>query len=147
MAGSKPQRRGFLAASVGVAGAALAQDRPKAPASREISFQTPDMPWKPEIAETLHRSYLVKYMIRDADTGMEVLMVRYPAGLVIPLHTHPCAHGMYVVEGVLVTDEGRYPPGSFIWFPEGLRMKHGATAEQDVTVLFMTNKPFGITYV
>jgi len=26
-------------------------------------------------------------------------------------------------------------------------MEHGATAERDVRVLFMTNKPFGITYV
>ena len=49
---------------------------------------------------------------------------------------------MYVLEGTLVTHEGRYGPGSFVWFPEGLTMEHGATVEGDVTVLFITNKRF-----
>jgi hypothetical protein len=53
---------------------------------------------------------------------------------------------MYVLEGTLVTHEGRYGPGHFVWFPEGNVMEHGATAEQDVTVLFVTNKPFDIHY-
>lgn len=108
MAGSKPRRRAFLAASPGVAGTTLAQDRPKAPVAKPpplkaISFQTSDMVWKPEMAETLHRNFVVKYLVGDPDTGMEVLVVRYPAGMVIPLDTHPCAHGMYVLEGVLAT--------------------------------------------
>jgi quercetin dioxygenase-like cupin family protein len=77
---------------------------------------------------------------------MEVRLVRYPAGFVNPLHTHHCAHGMYVLEGTLVTHEGHYGPGHFVWFPEGNVMEHGATAEQDVTVLFVTNKPFDIHF-
>ena len=32
---------------------------------------------------------------------MEVRLVRYPAGAINPSHTHPCAHGMYVLEGTL----------------------------------------------
>jgi quercetin dioxygenase-like cupin family protein len=60
---------------------------------------------------------------------------------------HPCAHGMYVLEGTLVTHEGQFSPGSFVWFPEGETMEHGATAQQDVVVLFITNKPFEIHYV
>jgi quercetin dioxygenase-like cupin family protein len=91
---------------------------------------------------TLHR----KELYIDPDTGMEVRIVRYPKGFVNPLHTHHCAHGMYVLEGILQTHEGRYGPGHFVWFPEGGRMEHGATAEQDVTVLFITNKPFDIHY-
>jgi quercetin dioxygenase-like cupin family protein len=51
-----------------------------------------------------------------------------------------------VLEGTLVTHEGRYGPGSFVWFPEGETMEHGASAEQDVTVVFITNKPFEIHY-
>ncbi|MBL8219091.1 MAG: hypothetical protein JNL62_07670, partial [Bryobacterales bacterium] len=42
---------------------------------------------------------------------------------------------------------GSYGPGHFVWFPEGETMEHGATAEQDVVVLFITNKPFEIHYV
>ena len=53
---------------------------------------------------------------------------------------------MYVLEGTLVTHEGDYGPGSFVWFPEGPEMQHGATAEEPVTVLFITNKPFDIHY-
>ena len=53
---------------------------------------------------------------------------------------------MYVLEGTLVTHDGQYGPGHFVWFPEGSVMEHGATAEQDVTVLFITNKPFEIHY-
>jgi len=34
-----------------------------------------------------------------------------------------------------------------VWFPEGLIMEHGATASTDVTLLFITNKPFEIDYL
>ena len=53
---------------------------------------------------------------------------------------------MYVLEGTLVTHDGSYGPGSFVWFPEGMVMEHGATAATDVTVLFITNKRFEIHY-
>jgi quercetin dioxygenase-like cupin family protein len=53
---------------------------------------------------------------------------------------------MYVLEGVLQTHEGTYGPGSFVWFPEGPVMEHGATADGDVTVVFITNKRFEIHY-
>lgn len=62
-----------------------------------------------------------------------------------PRHTHPCAHGMYVLEGTLA-QQGQYGPGHFVWFPEDLMMEHGATASGDVTVLFITNKRFDIRY-
>ncbi len=83
----------------------------------------------------------------DPDTGMLLRMVRYPAGFMNPLHVHQCAHAMYVLEGTLVTREGRFGPGHLVWFPEGNIMEHGATAEEDVTVLFITNKPFDIHYL
>ena len=42
--------------------------------------------------------------------------------------------------------KGRFGTGSFIWFPEGEVMSHGATAEADVTVLLVSNKAFSIKY-
>src|ERR1051325_197157 len=96
--------------------------------------------------ERIGRSFYRKKLFIDPDTGMEVRLVRYPAGIINPLHTHPCAHGMYVLEGRLATHDGQYGPGHFVWFPEGSAMEHGATAEQDVTVLFITNKRFEIHY-
>lgn len=114
--------------------------------NRVIAVDATSKPWEDRFNEptgvTLHR----KELFIDPDTGMEVRIVRYPKGFINPLHTHHCAHGMYVLEGTLQTHEGRYGPGHFLWFPEGDQMEHGATAEQDVTVLFITNKPFDIHY-
>ena len=76
-----------------------------------------------------------------------IRLVRYPAGLVNPAHTHPCGHGLYVLEGDLVTHKGTFGPGSFVWFPEGEVMEHGASPAADVTVIFITNKSFRIDYV
>lgn len=105
------------------------------------------LPWEERFNEPTQRTLHRKELFIDPETGMEIRIVRYPAGFINPLHTHNCGHGMYVLEGVLVTHDGsRYGPGSFVWFPEGQLMEHGAAAEQDVTVLFITNKPFDIHY-
>ena len=85
-------------------------------------------------------------LIDDPDTGMQVLKLVYRAGWTNPWHTHPCAHGIYVLEGSLATHQGTYGPGSFVWFPEGGIMEHGASADGDCTFLFITNKPFDIHY-
>ncbi|MCC6366762.1 MAG: cupin domain-containing protein [Bryobacterales bacterium] len=112
-----------------------------------IAVNASALPWEERFNEHVGRTLYRKNLISDPDTGMEVRLVRYPAGFLNSLHTHPCAHGMYVLEGTLVTNAGRFEPGSFVWFPEGMAMEHGATAERDVTVLFITNKPFEIHYL
>ena len=114
--------------------------------TRPISFDTNALPWEERFNEKIGRALYRKNLIEDPDTGMEIRLVRYPAGVINPLHTHPCAHGMYVLEGTLSTNAGTFGPGSFVWFPEGAVMEHGATAEADVVVLFITNKRFEIHY-
>ena len=47
------------------------------------------------------------------------LKLIYRAGWTNPWHTHPCAHGIYVLDGSLATHQGTFGPGSFVWFPEG----------------------------
>jgi len=116
------------------------------PNAKLTAIDSNALPWEERPNEKIGRSLFRKNLIVDADTGMEVRLVRYPAGVINPMHTHPCAHGMYVLEGTLATHDGQYGPGHFVWFPEGSVMEHGATAEQDVTVLFITNKPFEIHY-
>lgn len=88
-----------------------------------------------------------QYFVHDEDTGLSVKYIRYPKGGVTPLHDHPCAHGMYVLKGTLETDHGSFGPGSFVWFPEGCVMTHGASAEGDCDCLFITNKAFAIRYL
>lgn len=116
------------------------------PDAKLIAIDANSLEWEERPNAKLGRPLFRKSLVEDPDTGMAVRIVRYPAGVVNPLHTHPCAHGMYVLEGTLVTHEGRYGPGHFLWFPEGMSMEHGAAAGEDVTVLFITNKPFEIHY-
>jgi quercetin dioxygenase-like cupin family protein len=85
-------------------------------------------------------------LISDPDTGMQVLKLIYRAGFTNPWHTHPCAHGIYVLDGTLKTHQGTFGAGSFVWFPEGGIMEHGAGEDSDCTFLFITNKPFAIHY-
>lgn len=112
-----------------------------------IAVDATQLPWQERFNEKLGRNLYRKDLYTDPETGMEVRLVRYPAGVINPEHTHPCAHGMYVLEGTLVTHQGSFSPGSFVWFPEGETMEHGASAAGDVTVLFVTNKPFRIDYL
>ena len=105
------------------------------------------LPWEERFNERIGRSLFRKNLFTDPETGMEIRLVRYPAGIINPLHTHPCAHGMYVLEGTLVTHAGSYGPGSFVWFPAGEAMEHGASTAADVVVVFITNKPFRIDYL
>lgn len=86
-------------------------------------------------------------LLTDAETGVMVSKMVYRAGFTNPWHSHFCGHGFYVLDGILDTHQGQYGPGSWVWFPEGGVMYHGATKESDVTFLFITNKKFSIHFV
>ncbi|MFO0968839.1 MAG: cupin domain-containing protein [Gemmataceae bacterium] len=111
-----------------------------------LALDTAAVPWTESFNEKIGRALFRKELFSDPETGMMVRLVRYPAGVINPDHTHPCGHGMYVLEGQLVTHKGTFGPGSFVWFPEGEVMRHGASAAGDCTVVFITNKPFRIDY-
>jgi quercetin dioxygenase-like cupin family protein len=115
--------------------------------SKLIVIDTHAVPWEERFNEKIGRALFRKELYTDPETGVLIRLVRYPAGVINPRHTHPCGHGMYVLEGKLATHVGTFGPGMFVWFPEGEVMEHGASSEGDVTVLFVTNKPFRIDYV
>src|SRR5881396_285142 len=116
-------------------------------ASKLIVIDTQTMPWEERFNEKIGYALFRKELYTDPETGALIRLVRYPAGVINPRHTHPCGHGMYVLEGTLETHKGTFGPGSFVWFPEGEVMEHGATADGDVTAVFVTNKPFRIDYM
>lgn len=116
-------------------------------AGRIEAVNPSDIEWTEVLMEQIGRPFYVKLLLNEPDTGMSVTLLRYPAGLINPHHTHPCGHGMYVLEGKLVTHRGEFGPGTFVWFPEGDPMQHGASAEGDMIALFITNKPFSVDYV
>ena len=112
-----------------------------------LSWITETLPWKAVVNPVTGKTFHRKGLHEDPETGIEVFMVRYGPGVHTPEHTHNCAHGLYVLSGSLVTHDGTYNTGDFVWFEEGVIGTHGANATEPVTVLFITNKPFDITFV
>ncbi len=53
------------------------------------------MPWEERPNERIRRPLYRKNLFEDLDTGMEVRLVRYPAGVVNLWHTHPSAEIHY----------------------------------------------------
>jgi hypothetical protein len=102
------------------------------------------IPWSEVFNDRIGRALFRKELFMDPETGVSIRLVRHPAGVINALHAHPCGHGMYVLEGDLVTHQGTFGPGTFVWFPEGTVMEHGASAAGNV---FVTNKAFRIDCV
>ena len=109
-------------------------------------LDTKSMAWEDVYNEAAGANLYRKTLAEDPETGVTVRITKYPAGFINPRHDHPCAHGMYVLKGTLRTSEGDFAPGAFLWFPEGEVMWHGATADEDVEIVFITNKKFEINY-
>jgi quercetin dioxygenase-like cupin family protein len=113
---------------------------------RQFSSVDPaTVPWRQEPLPGKENLY-IKALLADPQTGTGVDLVRYPAGVVTPSHTHPYGHGMYILQGKLITNHGTFGPGMFVWFPEGETIYHGATADQDAVVLFIRHEPFDIQF-
>lgn len=108
-------------------------------------FKPAEMEWEEIYVPRSGCSLYDKKMVSSRTDKIEINYSKYPAGYVTKWHTHPHGHGMYVLEGKLYTNFGIYGPGTFVWFPEGCLMEHGATSEADCIALFITNGPFELT--
>jgi quercetin dioxygenase-like cupin family protein len=114
---------------------------------REFTSVDPaTIPWS-ELPMPNKQSLYRKTLLAHTENGAGVDLLRYPAGVVTPVHTHPHGHGMYVLQGKLVTNHGTFGPGMFVWFPDGEKIYHGATKEADAVVLFIRHEPFQIDFV
>jgi anti-sigma factor ChrR (cupin superfamily) len=68
------------------------------------------MPWEIRHIDELDGDLAAKPLIEDPDTGMSVMKMKYFAGFTNEWHTHNCAHGMYVLDGILKTHAGSFGP-------------------------------------
>ena len=91
-------------------------------------------------------TYFMKPLFDNPCSGERVLLVRYPAGEINPTHSHPTGHGMYVLQGTLVTHRGTFGPGTFVWFPPGEPMSHGAGPDDELVALFTTSRNLRTDY-
>lgn len=114
---------------------------------KETVIDTNKMPWEERYNPRQGRSSYRKLLLDDPETGVYFHLRHYPAGFKTPWHTHPMAHGMFVLQGRLKTTYGEYGPGNFVWDPEGLIAEHGGADDEDVYLLFITNKKYGINYL
>ena len=94
-----------------------------------------------------HVSFDMKFLFKDASTHEVGMLLHYPAGQVNPAHVHSHGHGMYVLQGKLVTHRGVYGPGNFVWFPANEVVSHGAPPAEDVVVLFLRHEDMAIEHV
>jgi quercetin dioxygenase-like cupin family protein len=92
-------------------------------------------------------TYFMKPLFENPHNGDRVLLVRYAAGQMNPTHTHPVGHGMYVLQGTLVTHRGSFGPDTFVWFPPHEPMSHGAGPNGELVALFTTSRNFRTHYV
>jgi len=108
------------------------QSIPRGPVGGSVSTRS----WADALSENLVDRSRHRYGGPPRPVPRRVINVR---------HTHPCAHGMYVLEGNAGDPRRTLCPGSSCGFR---RDGDGAwaTPERDVTVLFITNKPFEIHY-
>ena len=98
--------------------------------SQFFAIDTLKIPWEESFNEKIGKALFRKELFSEPETGMLVRLVRYPAGIINPSHTHPCGHGMYVLEGTLVTHKGAFGPDSLQGCARRLqsakRLGHGA---------------------
>ncbi|MFT6914622.1 MAG: anti-sigma factor ChrR (cupin superfamily) [Motiliproteus sp.] len=65
-----------------------------------------------------------------------VALVRWPAGTIFQRHRHEGGEEIYVIEGELIDELGRYPAGSWIRSPHG--SQHHPQVEQDTLIWVKT---------
>jgi anti-sigma factor ChrR (cupin superfamily) len=68
--------------------------------------------------------------------GEQVALVRWPAGAQFQPHSHVGGEEIYVIEGELIDEFGRYPAGTWIRSPHGSR--HNPYVEQDTLIWVKT---------
>ena len=73
-----------------------------------------DLTWKPNSHQDVV-TYFMNFLGSDDHTGEIAMLVRYPAGQINPAHKYPVGHGMYVLQGKLVTNRGTFGPGTYVF--------------------------------
>jgi hypothetical protein len=81
--------------------------------SEVFSIDTNKQPWERRDLPEIDASFFAKPLIVDGETGMRVTKICYKAGFTNTSHWHNCAHGMYVLDDVLVTSAGSFWAGQF----------------------------------
>ncbi len=105
------------------------------------------MDWKYRPTSTTGKLFGQKVLIEDPDMEVSIVRNHYPAGFTTITHTHPCGHGLYILEGQMQVNGKIYGKDTLIWFPEGCVAEHGALEHESADALLISNKKFDIHYL
>jgi hypothetical protein len=81
---------------------------------------------------------------RDARSGAEHYLIRYPRGLRSRPHTHTAAHTMVVLDGALEANGQVLRAPSYAHFPAGAVMTHQPAAGTSCLFVIVFDGPFDV---
>lgn len=114
---------------------------------KPIYFDTKNLPWETIMDEHQEKQFQDMKLILNEDSGLLVNLSINPKGYYKAKHVHECSHGILVLKGTFKTDEGEFGPGTFIWYPEGTVMSHGATDREECIFLYIQDQKGELIYL
>jgi quercetin dioxygenase-like cupin family protein len=144
----------LLVASIGVLTATTFLHGPSLAASDHSVVTPNDVKWEaapPVLPKGAEAAVLYGDPSKD---GVFAMRVKFPAGYIIPPHTHPKPEIVTVMSGTMNLGEGgtvdksnarALPAGSFFAMPAG--MAHFGFYDQETVVQINTVGPWGLNYV
>jgi len=84
--------------------------------SRPVVLDTNALPWEAGATPGVERKILE---CANADLRHYTALVRFAPNTPFPFHYHPHGEEVYVLEGELSDEVGRYPAGTYVRFPVG----------------------------
>jgi hypothetical protein len=109
-----------------------------------ISTDLPAVALAPSQLPIYDRPIELALLHRDARSGAEHYLIRYPEGLQSRPHRHTAAHTMVILEGSLEANGQVIGPSSYCHFPAGEVMTHAPSAGTSCLFVLIFDGPFDV---
>jgi quercetin dioxygenase-like cupin family protein len=86
----------------------------------------------------------LRLLYRDADSGAEHYLVRYPSGLRARWHRHTAAQTIVVLEGRLDVNNEVIGAGAYCHLPAGEAMHHAPADDESCLFVTIFHGPFDV---
>ncbi|NKB35102.1 MAG: cupin [Pseudomonadales bacterium] len=83
-------------------------------------------------AEWEHTENGLQILLLHEFNNEKVALIRWPAGLQIPLHSHDGGEEVFVMQGKFSDEHGKYPVGTWVRLPNG--SEHSPRADEDTLI-------------
>ena len=86
----------------------------------------------------------IRLLYADPDTGAELYLVDYPAGMKAARHHHTAAHTVVVLDGAMEVNGRVLGPGSYCHFPARTSMHHQPADGRHCRFVTIFHGPFDV---